>query len=217
MIQDRNLSLSNQVYEKIEESILSGTYQIGEVISEKKLCADLGVSRTPVREALSRLKHDKLVRESTTGTVVVGVTKKDLQDFFEIKKRVESLVFQRALENISEEGLETLKEIIKKQEYYAREGNTEKVCDLDTDFHDKVYAESGSIVLEGILSPVHHKMARYRKASLEKEKRVFESVKEHQGIYEALASRDYNKLEERVKAHIENAYKGMTEGSNQWD
>ena len=71
MIEYKSVSLANQVFEKIEYNILSGNYKIGERISEKRLASELGVSRTPVREALSRLNDEGLVGESNTGTVVL--------------------------------------------------------------------------------------------------------------------------------------------------
>ena len=82
MIEYKSVSLSNQVFEKIEYDILSGKYKIGEIISEKRLSSELGVSRTPIREALGRLSEEGLVGDSPSGTVVLGITDEDVDDFY---------------------------------------------------------------------------------------------------------------------------------------
>ena len=88
MIEYKSVSLANQVFERIEYNILSGEYAIGEIISEKRLAAELGVSRTPIREALSRLLEERLVADSPNGTVVLGITDKDVDDAYEVKRRI---------------------------------------------------------------------------------------------------------------------------------
>jgi Transcriptional regulators len=213
MIEYKTVSLANQVYEALEKKILDGTYQRGEAVSEKKLSEELGVSRTPIREAMSRLMHDKLIRETPNGAVVVGITDKDIQDLFEVKRRIEVLATRWAAENIDEEGIKKLGALVDEQEYYAQKGDAEKVRDLDTEFHDTIYKESGSPIMESILSPIHHKMHKYRKASLEQAHRILDSVAEHRAIYEAIASHDGDKVDTLMLVHIEHAYHSMMEGS----
>lgn len=217
MIEYKSVSLANQVYEKLEYSILNGTYAIGEVISEKRLSEELGVSRTPIREALSRLTEEGLIKESPQGTVVLGITDKDVEDVFEVKRRIEVMATKWTAENIDEEGLSELKDIVEQQEFYAQKDDAEKVRDLDTEFHDTIYDYCGSPVLKGILSPLHHKMMKYRRASLEHEHRIMDSVAEHKAIYDAIEAGDTGKVEKLVLIHIEHAYngiKGNKEGSN---
>lgn len=99
MIEYKNVSLADRVYDQLEYNILSGAYAQGEIISETRLSEELGVSRTPIREAMSRLSHEKLIKESTMGTVVVGVTEKDVKDLFEVKRRIEVMATRRAAEH----------------------------------------------------------------------------------------------------------------------
>ena len=139
MIEYKSVSLANQVFEKIEYNILSGNYKIGERISEKRLASELGVSRTPVREALSRLNDEGLVGESNTGTVVLGITDEDVDDFFEIKRRIEVLAAVRACRLIDDAGLEEIDDAIEHQEFYAARKDIEKIRDYDTKFHDLLY------------------------------------------------------------------------------
>lgn len=207
MIEYKSVSLSNQVFEKIEYDILSGKYKIGEIISEKRLSSELGVSRTPIREALGRLSEEGLVGDSPSGTVVLGITDEDVDDFYEVKRRIEILAVCRACKLIDEDGLRDLENIVEHQEFYAMKCDTEKIRDLDTDFHATLYKYCGSRVLEKILLPLHRKIIKYRSASLKSSKnRQLESIKEHREIYGALKEKDENKLERLMKNHIENAY-----------
>ena len=207
MIEYKSVSLSNQVFEKIEYDIVSGKYKIGEIISEKRLSSELGVSRTPIREALGRLSEEGLVGDSPSGTVVLGITDEDVDDFYEVKRRIEILAVCRACKLIDEDGLRDLENIVEHQEFYAMKGDTEKIRDLDTDFHATLYKYCGSRVLEKILLPLHRKIIKYRSASLKGSKnRQLESIKEHREIYGALKEKDENKLERLMKNHIENAY-----------
>lgn len=210
MIEYKSVSLANQVFEKIEYNILSGNYKIGERISEKRLASELGVSRTPVREALSRLNDEGLVGESKTGTVVLGITDEDVDDFFEIKRRIEVLAAVRACRLIDDAGLEEIDDAIEHQEFYAARKDIEKIRDYDTKFHDLLYTHCGSRVLKKVLSPLHRKIIKYRSASLENnEKRQLESIREHRDIYEALKARNADEVKRLMKVHIENAYKSI--------
>ena len=87
----RTVSLADQVFEKLEDDIITGVYARGEILTELKLVETLGVSRTPVREALRRLEHERLVRETGKGTMVLGITAEDLMDIMDIRIRIEGL------------------------------------------------------------------------------------------------------------------------------
>ena len=135
MIEYKSVSLANQVFERIEYNILSGEYAIGEIISEKRLAAELGVSRTPIREALSRLLEERLVADSPNGTVVLGITDKDVDDAYEVKRRIEVLATRWASQLIDGEGIRRLSDIIDQQEFYAQKNDTDKLRDLAPHFH----------------------------------------------------------------------------------
>lgn len=216
MIEYKTVSLADQVYDRLEYNILSGAYAAGEVISETRLSEELGVSRTPIREAMSRLAHEKLIKESPNGTIVIGVSEKDVKDLFEVKRRIEVMATRWAAENISPEGLAALKDNVDQQEFYARKGDAVKVRDLDTEFHDIIYRECGSLTFETILSPIHHKMMKFRRISLEKSHRIMASVAEHKGIYDAIAAGDGDKVETIILVHIDHAYNSIMEVSNQY-
>ena len=100
IMEHKTVSLADQVFEQLETDILSGKYPKGEVLTELKLTAEMGVSRTPVREALRRLQAEHIIEESAKGMVVMGISKQDLADIFEIRAHLEGLTARKAAENI---------------------------------------------------------------------------------------------------------------------
>lgn len=209
MIEYKNVSLADKVYEVLEHDILCGVYAPGELLTESRLSTDLGVSRTPIREALSKLSHEKLIKETKSGIKVVGISEEDVKDLFEVKRRIEVLATKRAALNLSEGKLELLKDNVERQEFYAQKGDAEKVRDLDTEFHDIIYKGSGSVTFETILSPIHHKMMKYRRLSLESHDRIYDSVAEHKALYEAIRDRDTDKAETIILLHIDHSHNNM--------
>lgn len=209
MIEYKNMSLADRVYEVLEHNILCGVYAPGEIVTESRLSTDLGVSRTPIREALSKLYHEKLVKETKSGIKVVGVSEEDVKDLFEVKRRIEVLATKRAAINLSEGKLELLKDNVERQEFYAQKGDAEKVRDLDTEFHDIIYKGCGSVTFETILSPIHHKMMKFRRLSLESHDRIYDSVAEHKALYEAIRDRDGDKAETIILLHIDHSYNNL--------
>ena len=105
MIDYKSQSLANQVYETIERNILNGVYSKGAVISEMKLSEELGVSRTPIREAMTRLETERLIETTSTGTIVVGISDKDVKDMFQVKLHLDPLIMKMAATNISAHAL----------------------------------------------------------------------------------------------------------------
>ena len=113
----------------------------------------------------------------------------------------------RAAENITDEEIAELKEIIEEQEYFAQKHDLDKVRDLDTRFHDAIYRASGSRVLNNLLNKIHHKVMRYRRASLESNAgRLKDSVAEHRAIFDAIAAHDKDAAEQALVTHVEHAF-----------
>ena len=91
MTDEKGLSLAEQVFRTIEMNILDGTYPSGETLTEARLCADLGVSRTPVREAVRRLEQEGLMESSGKGAMVSVFSMDDIADIYEVRMRIEGL------------------------------------------------------------------------------------------------------------------------------
>ena len=212
MITHKTVSLADQVFEHIERDILSGKYERGEIITESKLSTELGVSRTPIREALRRLDQEHLIEESGKGSVVIGISEKDLEDIFLIRKQLECLAASMAAKNHTDEQLAELKETLELQEFYVTKADTEHVKYMDNKFHRILYKLTGSTVFYDTLVPLHRKIQKYRRASLQSKSRAKESVLEHRKVYEAIASRDEDLAAKTVLEHIENAYNHIKKG-----
>lgn len=205
MIEHKNISLADQVFERLETEILSGKYTPGDTLTELRLVSDLGVSRTPIREALRRLEQERLVEISQKGILILGVTHQDLVDILEIRIRVEGLAAYRCAQNITDEELETLRETIELQEFYVPRHDADRINTMDSKFHQLIYRFSGSTALYDALMPLHKKVLKYRRASVENEVRSSNSSQEHRAIFEAIAAHDAPLAESRMMAHIANA------------
>lgn len=208
----KSTSLADQVFEKLENDIICGTYPRGEILTELKLVEQLGVSRTPIREALRRLEQERLIAESGKGSVVLGITEEDLLDIMNIRQRVEGLACYYATVNMTADGLKELEAVMDLQEFYMNKGDAEKLRQTDDRFHDLISTLSGRTVIRDTLIPLHRKTQRYRKASIEKEDRTFKMVREHRSIFDAIAAKDAALAETLMAQHIGNAKNNMLEG-----
>lgn len=205
MMDYKTVSLSDQVFEHLESDILSGKYQRGEIITELQLCAELGVSRTPVREALRRLFQEHLIEETPKGTMVLGITPKDYRDMSEIRLRIEELAIRGFVQNAGADNLKALKEAVDFQEFYLSREDVDQLKALDGRFHEIIYSGCGSMILKDTLSPLHKKIQQYRRNALRTPDRAAHSVREHREILEAIRDRDADLAAERMQQHILNA------------
>ena len=205
MIEHKNISLAEQVFDRLETDILSGKYRQGEILTELKLVGDLGVSRTPIREALRRLEQEHIIEITPRGILVIGVSRKDLDDILAIRIRVEGLAAAETARNITDEQLEELRETVELQEFYVPKHDADRINGMDSRFHKLIYRFSGSTPLYDTLMPLHKKLHKYRKASVENEVRSEHSSQEHRAIFEAIAAHDAELAEQRMMAHIANA------------
>ena len=201
----KTVSLSDQVFEHLESDILSGRYERGQVITEMQLCAELGVSRTPIREALRRLFQEHLIEDTPRGTVVLGITPRDFRDMSEIRLRIEELAVRGFVANAGEDNLKALNEAVDFQEFYLARSDIDQLKALDGRFHEIIYAGCGSMILKDTLSPLHKKIQQYRRNALRTPDRAAHSVREHREILQAIQARDADLAAERMNQHIRNA------------
>ena len=207
----KSVSLADQVFEKLENDIITGVYPRGEILTELKLVEQLGVSRTPIREALRRLEQERLIQDSGKGSVVLGITLEDLEDIMNIRQHVEGLAAYYAAKNATEEGKNRLRHINELQDFYFEKRDIDNLQRMDDEFHDALYEMSSRTVLHDTLLPLHRKTMRYRKAAMKNEKRQHDSVMEHKEIIEAINAGDGERAQELMSAHIKNAKDHMIE------
>lgn len=207
MIEHKTISLADQVFDHLENDILSGKYQRGEVLTESKLCAEMGVSRTPIREALRRLEQEHIIEETGKGSVVIGINEKDLEDIFLIRKSLECMAASLAAKNRTDEQLKDLKEALEFQEFYLNKNDPDQIKLMDNRFHETLYKLSGSTTFYDTLVPLHKKIQKYRRASVENSSRAAASVAEHRKIYEAIEAKNSAAAAKYASEHVENAYR----------
>lgn len=200
---EENHSLSGKVFHKLQEDILSGKYAIDEELKEKAIGDELGVSRTPVREALRQLELQGLVTITPNkGAHVVGFSKQDLNDIYEIRSVLEGLCAKWAALKATDEQIEELEEIVYLTEFHVSKGHCEQVFELDNKFHEKLYEASGSKVLKSVLSDYHHYVQRVRRTTLKSRERSEKSNDEHRMIAEAIREHDSEKAQLLANQHI---------------
>ena len=205
-----NYSLGSRVFHMIRENILSGKYKKDEELKEKTIGEELGVSRTPVREALRQLELEGLVTIiPNKGAYVVGISQEDIKDIYEIRCRLEGLCARWAAKNITPEQLDELEENIFLSDFHARKGNAEQLVELDNKFHEVLYTASNSRELRHVLSDFHHYVQRVRRITLADGHRAVDSNEEHRKIVEALKQHDADLAEKLANQHIMSTIENM--------
>ncbi len=208
-------SLTTKVFKTLEKAILKGEFLPGEALTEQSLSNQLGVSRTPVREALRQLELAGLVKTvPNKGAEVVGISEKDVDDIYTIRVHIEGLAARWAAEHISEEDIKKLRDTLELQEFYASKGDTDRVKSLDSSFHEAVYKASESNPLRQILSQLHNYIQSSRGLSIDSEGRAVAAVAEHRKIFEAIESGNGDLAEIEAQTHIINAKQSLLRVKN---
>ncbi|SCP95235.1 GntR family transcriptional regulator [Anaerobium acetethylicum] len=204
-------SLRGRVFNRIREDILSGKFKRGEELKETAIASELGVSRTPVREALRQLELEGLVNIiPNKGAYVMGITSKDVKDIYQIRSLLEGLCARWAASLVTDEQLDELEEIIYLSEFHAEKEHFDQVLELDNKFHELMYNISGSQILEHVLSDFHHYVQRVRKITMATKSRALKSNEEHKQIVEALKLKDADKAEALANQHMMNTIKNLS-------
>ena len=203
VILDGYKPLREIVFESMREAILSGVLQPGERLMEIQLAEEMGVSRTPVREAIRKLELENfVVMIPRKGAYVAGVSSKDVADVFEIRSALEGLAAGLAAERITEDELEQMERVLF---YRATEGDVmdlEQIVKSDTDFHALVYSASRNERLIQILANLREQIQRFRATSLAVPGRNKLALEEHRMIVEALRNHDSEEAQSLAIAHI---------------
>ena len=203
-------SLRGRVFHKIREDILSGRYKVKEELREVAIGEEMGVSRTPVREAFRQLELEGLIQiVPNKGAYVTGITAKDVKDIYMMRSLLEGLCARWATENITKEQMEEMEENIFLSEFHASKGHTEQMAELDNRFHEILYEACSSKMLEHALKDYHQYVLRVRKKTLSTETRSNASNAEHKKIMEAIKAGDGDLAEQLANKHMINAYENM--------
>lgn len=200
------------VFETLREAILTGQLKAGERLMEVQLAEEMGVSRTPVREAIRKLELEGLVvMIPRKGAYVADISTKDIADVFEIRSALEALAAALACERITEDELEELERLLVKIAECAEKNDLETLVQLDTQFHDILYRASRNDRLVQIINNLREHIQRFRTSSLATPGRMRETVEEHKALVEAISSRNVELAQRLAQEHIENAENRLLE------
>jgi DNA-binding GntR family transcriptional regulator len=203
-------SLRGRVFNRIREDILNGKYKDHEELKEVAIGNELGVSRTPVREAFRQLEREGLIQiVPNKGAYVTGITIEDVKDIYMIRSKLEGLCAAWACEHITEQQIEEMEENIYLAKFHAERGHFDQMSELDSRFHEVMYEACNSKMLEHLLKDFHQYVQRVRKRTLSTIDRSLASNNEHSMILEAIKARNPEEAERLATVHIHNAYDNM--------
>ena len=172
---------------------------------ELQRAAKLGVSRTPIREAIRMLEQEGLaVTIPRKGAEVAKMTEKDKEDVLQLRKALDELAAKIACEQISEEQLEELVATMHEFEESTKTDNVKKIAEADVKFHDIIYQSTGNPKLVNMLNNLREQMYRYRVEYLKDENNYPTLMKEHKDIVEGLVRKNKMQVTETMHQHVKN-------------
>lgn len=196
--------LREVVCETLRDAVRRGILQPGERLMEIQLAEDLGVSRTPVREAIRKLEMEGyVIMMPRRGTYVADLSIRDINEVFEIRTSLESLASGLAAERINEDELEKLQRLLVEIGAYIKSGDMESIVRTDTEFHDLLYQASRNTRLVGIISNLREQLTRFRTTSMSFPGRLKATLEEHRKIVEAIAQGDEKAARKAAEHHME--------------
>lgn len=210
---DSYLPLRVQVYEALKEAITSGKLRPGERIIEDRICADLGVSRSPLREALRRLEGEGLVSIlPRRGVTVTKLNPEDAIALFAVREVLEGLAASLASRHATARQLAGLESICDEMERQIQSGRMGRVVDLNSRFHDLMAVTSRNRWLQEFIATIRAQTRRFYRSSIEDPNRAPKSLSEHRQILQALKERDSIEAESLARLHVLRAREASAAG-----
>lgn len=204
------LPLRDVVFNTLRQSILTGELRPGERLMEIHLADKLGVSRTPIREAIRMLELEGLVTMiPRRGAEVAQITEKNLREVLEVRGALDALAVELACERITQEELEQLKKACDHFEEETKKGSANQVAQADVALHDIILKASRNEKLVQMIGNFSQQMYRYRLEYVKDEAHYEMLILEHQRIYEAIRDRDKERGAEAIRTHIDNQEKAV--------
>ena len=194
----------------MRQAILKGELKPGERLMEIALAEKLGVSRTPIREAMRKLELEGLVvMIPRRGAQVANITEKDLNDVLEVRITLENMAIEKACTNMTEEDVQELEKVARDFERSTAEGDLVKMAEADVNFHETIYRAADNKRLMQVLNNLREQIYRYRVEYLKEDEARNRLVKEHEKITQAIKARDVKKAQELSFEHLENQRMGI--------
>ena len=197
------LSISDKTYLLLKETILQGRLKPGEKLFEKDLAEKIGVSRTPVREALKQLAMESLVSvEPRKYYVVKGLTLDEVMEIVTIRSLLEPYAVKKAAAVLTDSELDELQRCVELGYQYAEQAEVEKLCNINSRFHD-IFLEKNESRINKMICTMRDYIYFLRKNSLSRPERAIETAREHDQIVAAIKAKDFENVEVLMKQHIE--------------
>lgn len=207
---DRFKSLRDVVYDSIRKAILEGVFQSGERLMEKELAEQLGVSRTPIREAIRKLELEGfLVILPRKGAYVSEISFKDVHEVYEIRAALEALACGLAAERATPEEIEGMERYLLEEYAYLDNDDISLTVKTDVGLHELFYKASRNERLISSLINLKEQVYRLRSTSMGQPGRKKKSLEEHKAIVEAIAAHNPSLAQKLGQEHIEHAEREM--------
>ena len=202
---DEFLPLRDVVFNTLRRAILTGELKPGERLMEIHLANRLGVSRTPIREAIRKLELEGLVTMiPRRGAEVAQITEKSLQDVLEVRRALDALCAELACDRITAEGKASLKKACDYFEEVTRTGDAVAIAEADVALHDIIVQATGNQRLVQLINNLSEQMYRYRFEYIKDESGHENLINEHRMIYESIMNGDKEKAAAAARLHIDN-------------
>ena len=199
------LPLRDVVFHTLREAILKGELKPGERLMELQLASKLGVSRTPIREAIRMLELEGLaVTVPRKGAEAAKMTEKDMEDVLQIRRALDELAVSLACDNMTEEKLQQLYKAMIRFEESTQSGDVKQTAQTDVEFHEIIYQAADNPKLVNMLNNLREQMYRYRVEYLKNDDVYPRLIEEHKKIYEGLKQKDKGTVIEIVGYHVVN-------------
>jgi len=204
--------LGEIVYEALRDAIINQVLKPGERLMETELADEMGVSRTPVREAIRKLELEGyVVMIPRKGAYVAGLSIKDINEVFEIRGALEALAAGLAAQRATQEEIEEMQRNVYMEAAHWETSDLIKTIELDTKFHELIYTASRNNRLLNMIKDLRDQVQRFRTTTLAVPGRMKFALDEHRRIVEAIAERDVAAAQKAASAHIESAESALLE------
>ena len=197
-------SLRGRVFNKLRENILNGVYDEGEELKEIAIGKELGVSRTPVREAFRQLEADGLIENiPNRGAFVTGLTKRDISDLFDMRTLFEMQAVEWAIKRMDDEDIDVLRETVEFMEFYTLKNDVEKVVAFHSRFHNTIYSGTKDRMIQRTLSTYQTYIKHSAPAKSFSEDYLKTILEEHKAIFAAFEARNVAAGRKAMEYHME--------------
>lgn len=202
---DEFLPLRDVVFNTLRQAILTGELKPGERLMEIHLANKLGVSRTPIREAIRKLELEGLVTMiPRKGAEVAQITEKSLKDVLEVRRALDALCVELACDRISEAELKALSDACDAFEAATKTKDTKKIAQADVALHDIIVKATDNSRLVQLVNNLSEQMYRYRFEYIKDENCHEQLTREHRIMYESIRDKDKETAARTAKLHIDN-------------